>query len=64
MSEHTTIEGIAQAVFMAEHAGTTGFSHTLRVQGEAMSHNQTTELDIYGKHAYRHTDENTPRRTN
>ena len=51
--------GIVQSPFMQEKARTLGFRHKLTVSGDTMSYNETTILDIYGKHNYEHTDSNT-----
>ena len=51
--------GIVQAPFMFKQAKTTAFKHELKVVGDSMFYSQTTFLDIYGKHSYEHTDENT-----
>ncbi len=51
--------GIVQSPFMQENARTLGFRHKLTVSGNTMSYNETTLLDIYGKHNYEHTDGNT-----
>jgi hypothetical protein len=51
--------GIAQAPFMQAKATTTAYQHRMSVKGDTMHYNQTTVLEIYGKHDYQHTDENT-----
>ncbi len=51
--------GIVQAPFMQARATTTAYQHRMSVSGDAMSYSQTTVLEIYGKHNYPHTDENT-----
>jgi hypothetical protein len=50
--------GILQAPFMQAKATTTGYSHCMKVSGNSMRYSQTTVLEIYGKHDYQHTDEN------
>jgi hypothetical protein len=54
--------GIVQAPFMFKQARTTGFSHTLTVQGDELHYSETTLLDIYDKTGYEHTDVNTLQR--
>jgi hypothetical protein len=54
--------GIVQAPFMFKQARTTGFSHTLTVQGDELRYSETTLLDIYDKTGYEHTDVNTLQR--
>jgi len=49
---------IAQAPFMQSKAKTTAFKHRVSVKGDTMSYSETTTLEIYGKHDYPHTDEN------
>jgi hypothetical protein len=49
---------IAQADFMFKQAKTTGFSHTITVQGDEMRYSETTMLDIYEKTDYEHKDVN------
>ena len=44
---------------MQSKARTTGYSIRLTLDGDEMSYRQTTVLDIYGKHEYQHTDEDT-----
>ena len=44
---------------MQARATTTAYQHRMSVSGDAMSYSQTTVLEIYGKHNYPHTDENT-----
>lgn len=51
--------GILQAPFMLSKAQTTAYRHTLTLSGDSLSYNQVTVLEIYGKHDYQHTDENT-----
>jgi hypothetical protein len=50
--------GVLQSPFMAENAKTTGYNHTLTVDGDTLKYTETTHLFIYGK-AFEHTDENT-----
>jgi hypothetical protein len=52
-------DGIVQAPFMFQQARTTGFTHTITVQGDEMRYSETTVLDIYDKKSYDHTDVNT-----
>ena len=51
--------GISQAAFMFQQARTTGFTHTLTVDGDAMEYTQSTILDIYDKRSYDHKDVST-----
>ena len=50
--------GILQAPFMQAKATTTAYRHSMKVSGNSMRYSQTTVLEIYGKHDYQHTDEN------
>ncbi len=50
--------GITQSPFMRDNARTVEFRHTISVTGDTLTYNETTVLDIYGKH-FDHTDENT-----
>lgn len=52
-------DGIVQAPFMFKQARTTGFTHTITVNGDQMRYKETTVLDIYGKKSYDHVDLNT-----
>ncbi|WP_238946914.1 heme-binding beta-barrel domain-containing protein [Seongchinamella unica] len=47
--------GILQSPFMLEKAKTTGFSMRLRIEGDELSYEETTSLDIYGR-SVEHTD--------
>lgn len=47
--------GIVQSPFMLEKAKTTAFSMTLKISGDALSYEETTSLDIYGRQ-FEHTD--------
>jgi hypothetical protein len=49
---------IAQAPFMRSKATTTGYQLHMSISGNTMRYSQTTVLEIYGKHDYPHTDEN------
>lgn len=49
---------IAESTFMATKAKTTAFMLEMKVSNEELSYNQTTKLDIYGKHDIDHTDRN------
>lgn len=40
---------IAQSPFMRDNARTVSFSHHVTLQGDALSYEQTTVLDIYGR---------------
>jgi len=51
--------GIVQSPFMQEKARTTEFRHELTVEGDSLSYEETTVLDIYGRKGYLHTDRNT-----
>jgi hypothetical protein len=50
--------GIVQSPFMRERARTTGFEHTLTLDGDTLSYAETTHLQIYGR-SFAHTDGNT-----
>jgi len=50
--------GIVQSPFMGKKARTTSFQHRLVVADDSLSYSETTLLDIYGKKAYEHTDQN------
>jgi len=50
--------GIIEAPFMRDKASTTAFCQTIRVDSATLSYRQTTLVDIYGKKAFEHTDEN------
>jgi hypothetical protein len=54
--------GIVQSPFMQEKARTLEFRHELTVEGDRLSYEETTVLDIYGKPTYPHTDRNTLQR--
>ena len=54
--------GILQSPFMRAKARTTEFRHRVQVQGDTLSYDETTVLDIYGKQQYEHTDRNTLKR--
>ena len=47
--------GIVQSPFMLEKAKTTAFSMRLSIQGDELSYEETTSLDIYGRQ-FEHTD--------
>ncbi|MFV8818542.1 heme-binding beta-barrel domain-containing protein [Haliea sp. E17] len=47
--------GIAQTPFMLEKARTTAFHMEMRVEGDELSYNETTFLDIYGR-KFEHKD--------
>ncbi|MFT7463478.1 MAG: hypothetical protein ACI9EF_001822 [Pseudohongiellaceae bacterium] len=49
--------GMAQSPFMRDNARTVEFSHELTVDGDQLSYNETTVLDIYGR-TFQHTDGN------
>ena len=49
---------IAQSPFMAEKASTTSFVMQLILQGDQLSYQQTTLLDIYASRSFEHTDTN------
>jgi hypothetical protein len=51
--------GIVQSPFMQSKARTLAFRHKLIVEGNRLSYEETTVLDIYGKNNYQHTDQNT-----
>ena len=50
--------GIAQSSFMQKKARTTAFSQTLTIEGDTLTYQQSTMLDIYNK-TFEHTDTNT-----
>ena len=50
--------GIVQSPFMRDNARTVSFEHKVVVEGDIMSYEETTMLDIYGK-SFTHTDQNT-----
>lgn len=54
--------GIVQSPFMRDNASTTGFEHTLELDGETLSYAETTHLEIYGR-SFEHTDGNVLTRT-
>ena len=60
--EGSTEWGIVQSPFMREKARTLEFRHELTVEGDKLSYDETTVLDIYGKPRYLHTDQNTLKR--
>jgi hypothetical protein len=47
---------------MQEKARTLEFRHELTVEGDKLSYEETTILDIYGKPTYPHSDRNTLQR--
>jgi hypothetical protein len=51
--------GILQSPFMQAKARTLAFRHKLVVEGDKLSYNETTVLDIFDRHGYEHTDRNT-----
>lgn len=55
--------GIQQSPFMQEKARTMAFSHSVRVTGDKLVYEESTLLDIYGKHNYEHTDGNSLQRS-
>lgn len=52
---------IVQSPFLAEKAKTTGFKHTITVEGDRLEYSETTVLEIYGKR-FDHTDGNVLKR--
>ncbi len=48
---------IAQSPFMRDNARTVGFEHHLRVEGDTLTYDELTRLEIYGR-AFDHTDSN------
>jgi hypothetical protein len=50
--------GIIEAPFMQKKAKTLQFKHRLAITGDKLFYQETTLLDIYGKHNYEHTDQN------
>ena len=55
--------GIVQSPFMRDNAKTTAFEHRLVVNGDTLTYEETTTVDIYGK-VFAHTDGNTLKRVN
>lgn len=49
---------IIQSSFMRENALTTAFTQRMSIGKDRLSYRQTTLVDIYGVHAFEHTDEN------
>ncbi len=49
---------IVQAPFMRDNASTQSFTHSITVEGDQLSYEETTVVDIYGK-VFNHTDQNT-----
>lgn len=47
--------GVAQSPFMRDKAKTKGFTMTMEIDGDTMTYDETTFLDIYGK-SFDHTD--------
>jgi hypothetical protein len=50
--------GVVQSPFMRDNAKTVSFRHRLTVDGNTLTYDETTVLDIYGKR-FDHTDTNT-----
>jgi hypothetical protein len=50
--------GIVQSPFMRDNARTVGFQHRVVVDGDTLTYDETTVVDIYGKR-FEHTDANT-----
>jgi methylamine---glutamate N-methyltransferase subunit C len=50
--------GIVQSPFMRNNARTVGFRHRIVIDGDSLTYDQTTIVDIYGKR-FEHTDANT-----
>ncbi|MBL4868915.1 MAG: FABP family protein [Pseudomonadales bacterium] len=50
--------GVVQSPFMRDNARTVSFEHKVVVEGNVMTYEETTVLDIYGK-TFDHTDQNT-----
>jgi hypothetical protein len=50
--------GIIESEFMRKKASTTAFDQVLKVEGDRLSYQQTTVVDIYGKKQFKHIDEN------
>ncbi len=48
-------DGISQTPFMRDNAKTTSFSHTMVLDGNSLSYDMTTMLDIYGRE-FKHKD--------
>jgi hypothetical protein len=53
--------GIVQSPFMRDNAKTIAFEHKLVVNGDSLTYEETTTVDIYGK-VFAHTDGNRLRR--
>jgi hypothetical protein len=49
--------GIIESPFMRDNATTTSFEHTLTVDGDSLTYDETTMLHIYGRE-FEHTDTN------
>ena len=49
--------GIVQSPFMRDHARTVSFRHRLTVDGDRLTYDETTVVEIYGKR-FEHTDAN------
>lgn len=50
--------GIVQSPFMRDNARTVSFRHRIQVDGNTLTYDETTVVDIYGKR-FDHTDANT-----
>ncbi len=49
--------GLVQSPFMRDKATTLAFNHRLTIDGDKLTYNETTQLDIYGR-KFDHTDGN------
>ena len=49
--------GVVESPFMRDNARTLAFEHELRLEGDRLSYNELTRLEIYGR-AFDHTDTN------
>jgi len=49
--------GVVQSPFMRDKATTVAFDHRLTIDGDKLTYNETTQLEIYGRH-FDHTDGN------
>jgi hypothetical protein len=54
---------VIESPFMRDKASTLSYIHQLTVADESLNYQQTTVVDIYGKH-FDHTDQNSLTRTN
>lgn len=55
VSDEQAIDGISQTPFMRDNAKTTSFSHLIKLNGNELSYEMITMLDIYGRE-FQHKD--------